>query len=181
MPVVQLALALAQFAPSIMKFFGAGQASAEVAQKVVDIAGAVTGSQDPAEILAKFRADAEAAQKFRVAVLEADTDLEKAFLADRAGARERDIEVRKLTGGVNTRANLMILGDVVGLLACLGVLLFFRKDIPGEAVGIIATVAGVFAACLRDAHQFEFGSSRGSKDKDDLFAQQVKKALGGGG
>ena len=38
-------------------------------------------------------------------------------------------------------------------------------------VGIISTVAGIFGACLRDAFQFEFGSSRGSRDKDELLAQ----------
>jgi hypothetical protein len=55
------------------------------------------------------------------------------------------------------------------------VLVFFRKDIPGEAVGIISTVAGIFGACLRDAYQFEFGSSRGSKEKDALIAEQLNK------
>lgn len=169
MPVVQLALALAQFAPHIMRYFGAGEASTAVAQKVVDVAAGVAGTKDPAEILAKFKADAELAQKFQLELLHVDEELEKMYLADRQDARARDIEVRKLNAGKNDRADAMILGAVVGLITCLAVLVFFRKDIPGEAVGIISTIAGIFGACLRDAFQFEFGSSRGSKAKDDAL------------
>jgi hypothetical protein len=69
----------------------------------------------------------------------------------------------------------MVAAAAVGLISCLLVLVFFRKDIPGEAVGIISTVAGIFGACLRDAYQFEFGSSRGSKEKDALIAEQLNK------
>lgn len=177
MPIVQLALALAQFAPQIMRYLGAGEASAAVAGKVVDIASSVTGAKDPQEILAKLRANAELAQQFQLALLAADTDLEKLFLADRQDARGRDVEVRKLTGGKNTRADLMVLLAVVGIIACLAVLSLYRKDIPGEVVGILGTVIGIFGACLRDAYQFEFGSSRGSKAKDEQNASLMADLL----
>lgn len=159
-------MGLAQFAPSILRFFGAGEKSAAVAEKVVGIAQSITGTQSPDSALEAIRQDPQLALQFQTAVLAQDEELEKAFLADRQGARERDVEVRKLTGGSNTRADVMILGAVIGLLACMGTLVFFRTEIPGEVVGIVATIAGIFGACLRDAFQFEFGSSRGSKDKD---------------
>lgn len=159
-------MGLAQFAPSILRFFGAGEKSAGVAEKVVGIAQSITGTTSPDTALDAIRQDPQLALQFQTAVLAQDEELEKAFLADRQGARERDVEVRKLTGGSNTRADVMILGAVAGLLACLGTLVFFRQQIPGEVVGIVATIAGIFGACLRDAFQFEFGSSRGSKDKD---------------
>lgn len=176
LPLIPLALSLAQFAPQIMRYLGAGEASAVVAEKVVSIAQTVTGTHSPEEALAKIRADAEFAHKFQMAVLAADTELEKAYLADRGDARARDIEVRKLTGGKNARADAMVIGATIGLISCLMVLVFFRKEIPGEAVGIISTIAGIFGACLRDAFQFEFGSSRGSKEKDELLAQQISGA-----
>lgn len=168
-PLIPIALALAQFAPSIMRYFGAGEASAAVAQKVVDIAAGVTGTGDPAQILERLKANAELAHQFNLAVLAADTELEKLFLADRQDARRRDIEVRKLSGGKNKRADLMIICDWLGLVACLVVLAFFRKDIPGEVVALLSTIASIFGLCLRDAHQFEFGSSRGSRDKDEML------------
>ncbi|HJW23791.1 MAG TPA: hypothetical protein VJ576_02745 [Rhodocyclaceae bacterium] len=169
-PVVTTALALAQFAPSILRFFGVGEKPVAVAEKVVDIAKAVTGQATGPEALEAMRQSAGMAHEFQMAVLKADTDLEQAYLADRGDARARDIEVRKLTGGSNLRADVMVAAAAVGLVCCLAVLVFFRKEIPGEAVGIISTIAGIFGACLRDAFQFEFGSSRGSRDKDALIA-----------
>lgn len=173
MEPISIALALAQFAPSIMKYLGAGASSVDTAQKVVDIAQNLTGAADPAEALAAIRANAELAQAFNLAVLAADTDLEKAYLADRQSARARDIAYVS-AGRTNKRADLMVLFDVIGLIACLVVLSVFRKEIPGEVVGLLSTIAGIFGLCLRDAHQFEFGSSRGSRDKDDLLAGMQK-------
>lgn len=164
------ALALAQFAPSILRFFGAGESSAAVAQKVVEIAAGVTGTSDPASMVEQLRANAELQHRFNLAVLAADTDLEKTFLADRQDARRRDVDVRKLNAGKNKRADLMVVCDWLGLIACLVVLTLFRKEIPGEVVALLSTIASLFGLCLRDAHQFEFGSSRGSRDKDEMLA-----------
>lgn len=169
-----IVLALAQFAPSIMRFFGVGDKPVAVAEQVIDIAKVVTGAKSPQEALDALRANAELQQKFNLAVLAADTELEKAYLSDRADARNRDIEVRKVSGGSNTRADVMVVGAVLGLIACLAVLCAFRKEIPGEAVGIVSTIAGIFGACLRDAYQFEFGSSRSSRDKDNTIANLSK-------
>lgn len=164
-----IAMALAQFAPSILRFFGAGEKPVAVAEKVVGIAQAVTGAATPQEALDRLRQNAELAQQFNLAVLAADAELEKAALADRDSARKRDVEIRKLAGGENRRADFMVAAAAIGLVACLLALIFFRKEIPGEAVGIISTVAGIFGACLKDAYAFEFGSSRGSKDKDAII------------
>lgn len=73
----------------------------------------------------------------------------------------------------DTRANVLVIGAVVVLVASLGVLTAWRKEIPGEVVGVIGTIAGIAGACLRDAFQFEFGSSRGSREKDALLAQRA--------
>lgn len=166
LPLIQAAIGLAQFAPSIMRFFGAGQKSAAVAEKVAGIAQTITGMGTPDAALEAIRQNPELALQFKRAVLDQEEELEKAYLLDRQDARSRDVELRKLTGGSNIRADIMIVGAVIGMLACLGTLVFFRKEIPGEVVGIVSTIAGLFGACLRDAFQFEFGSSRGSKDKD---------------
>lgn len=176
MPVVQVALALAQFAPQLMRFFGAGEPSVAVAEKVVGLAQSVTGAPTPEAALEAMRANAEFQRAFAMRTLEVDAELERAYLADRADARAHDVEVRKLSGGSNTRADLMILGAVAGLISCLAVLVFFRGDIPGEVVGIVSTIAGLFGACLRDAFQFEFGSSRNNRDKDVAIQQLTAAA-----
>ena len=169
MDPMTIALGLLQFAPSLLRYFGAGEKPAAVADKVVEIARTVTGAATGPEALEAIRANAAQAAAFQQAVLEADTTLEQAYLADRRDARARDVALHQ-AGFHNTRADLMVLFDVIGLIACLLVLSVFRKEIPGEVVSLLSTIAGIFGLCLRDAHQFEFGSSRGSKEKDALLA-----------
>ena len=90
-------------------------------------------------------------------------------MADRQSARERDIAIAQ-AGRRNVRADVMVLSAAVGLVACLWTLTSYAGKIPGEAVGIISTIAGIFGSCLKDAYTFEFGSSRGSREKDSLAA-----------
>ena len=109
-------------------------------------------------------------------------ELDRDYLKDRQDARQRDIEIKR-SGGTNSRANWMIAGDVVGLLACLGAMIYTTwlgvQGVMGGADtnpvimalnGPLGMLTNQFAVGLRDAHQFEFGSSRGSKDKDQLAA-----------
>lgn len=95
---------------------------------------------------------------------------------DRADARARDISMLQ-AGRANVRANWMIVLDVVGLLAGLGAMMalgWYKARYPdaisegvfGALLAQLATITSFFGLGLRDAHQFEFGSSRGSRDKD---------------
>lgn len=167
MEPISLALGLAQLAPSLLRYFGAGEKSAAIAEKVVGIAQTVTGAPSGEAALAALQADPKLAQEFNLAVLAADTELEHAYLADRKDARARDVALH-LAGYNNRRADLMVIADVIGLIACLVVLAVYRTSIPAEVATLLTTIASLFGLCLRDAHQFEFGSSRGSKDKDVL-------------
>ena len=174
MDPITIGLALAsQFAPSIVKYFTNSDTAATVAGQVVDIAKTVTGKDTPEAAQAAIQADPALAIQFQTAVMANETDLVKAMLADVQSARSRDVELAK-AGRRNVRADVMVLLDVVGLISCLVVLCFFRDRIPGEAVGLISTVAATFGLCLRDAHQFEFGSSRSSQVKDQSIANLTK-------
>lgn len=171
-PLLPIVLGLAQFAPSLMRFFGAGETSTAVAEQVAGIAQSVSGAKTPEEALAAIQRSTDLQAQFQLAVLAADAELEKAFLYDRQDARRRDVALAQ-AGVHNTRANAMVLLDAVGLIVCLVVLIFFRADMPGEVVGVITSIASIFGLCLRDAHQFEFGSTRGSREKDGLIAGLV--------
>ena len=48
-------------------------------------------------------------------------------------------------------------------------------------ITLVTTVASIFGLCLRDAHQFEFGSSRGSRDKDVLLSLPPAAPASGSG
>jgi len=141
------------------------------------IVASALGTEDtPEAVHAALRADPQALAKVREAELTHKTELERLklregemYLADMQSARSRDVELRA-AGYRNVRADWMIGAAGLILIACLGTLIFLRADLPGEAVGIISTIAGIAGACLKDAFQFEFGSSRGSKNKDQTLS-----------
>lgn len=170
MDPITIAMGLAQFAPAIVKWLTGSDKAEAAAGKVVEIAQVVTGTSSGPEALEALRADAAAQLQFRQAVMAQEADLDKALLLDRQDARARDVRLAE-AGYRNKRADVMVALDVLGLIACLLVLVVFQGQLPGEVVGIVSTVAGIFGACLRDAHQFEFGSSRSSRDKDELLAR----------
>lgn len=173
-PLIPIAMQLAQFAPGIVKLLSGSDKAGEVAGKVIDIARAVTGIDDPQTVLTTIQMDPAKAAEFQLAFGAQQNDMERAYLGDRADARSRDIEVRKLSGGQNVRADLAVLAVVVGLIACLGVMCLYRDKMPGEVVGILSTIAGIFGACLKDYFAFEFGSSRSSREKDEAITNLSK-------
>jgi hypothetical protein len=73
--------------------------------------------------------------------------------------------------GVRARG-VMIICDFTGLVFCLAALVILAWD--GKLDAACATALGGFAMQfglgLRDAHTFEFGSSRGSRSKDEALA-----------
>lgn len=166
MDPISVALGLAQFAPSIMRFFGAGEKSTAVAEKVVGIAKGITGAATPEEALERMRADAKLANEFMLATLAADAELEKAALQDRQNARARDVEIRRISG-YNWRADILIIGCVAAL--CYIVNKIAAETVKTEVLAIFNMALGALLKMLGDVFSFEFGSSRGSKEKDALL------------
>ena len=172
-PVIAAALGLAGFAPIIARWLGGEQAH-DVASKVVDIAQKVTGTMDPVEAIRRLEDNTEMVSEFQKAVIQVEAEIELAFLKDRQNARLRDVALVN-AGRSNVRADVMVVAAATGLILCLGSLAYFSTELPGEAVGIISTIAGIFGACLKDAYTFEFGSSRGSKEKDNTVAAMMER------
>lgn len=170
MDPITIGMALSQFAPSLIKLFSGSDRAAEVAEKVVDVAKAVTGAQTGEAALEEIKANPDKLLEFREAIASKQADLEKAYLADIADARRRDTAFIQ-SGQRNMRADIMVGVDAIGLIVCLVVLAVYRQQLSGEVIALISTIASIFGLCLRDAHQFEFGSSRGSRDKDELISK----------
>lgn len=74
------------------------------------------------------------------------------FIWHAVSARE---ESRLLS--LNHCADWVLVFDVSGLVARPVVLSIFRKELPGEAIGLLSIIDRIFGLCLRDAHPFEFG------------------------
>ena len=172
-PVIAAALGLASFAPIIARWLGGEQAT-EVAGKVVDIAQKVTGTLDPLEAIKRLQDDTDMVSEFQKAIIQVEAEIELAVMKDRQEARLRDVALIN-AGRSNVRADVMVLAAAIGLILCLASLAYFSDALPGEAVGIISTIAGIFGACLKDAYSFEFGSSRGSKDKDSAVVAMMER------
>lgn len=166
-----------------MKWITGSDKAAEAAGKVVEIAEQVTGRTGPDAIEA-LKADPALVLQFRQSIMANEADLDKAYLADRQDARKRDVALAQL-GRPNTRANWMVfmaaVGTVGGFVA-MGVLGYLKAKyadalndgVFGALLAQLSTVTAYFGLCLRDAFQFEFGSSRGSRDKDDAMVAAFK-------
>lgn len=174
---VKTAVRLAgRFAPGLVRRI-AGDRAGDVAEHVVDLARRVTGQNDPAAIQAELEANAEAAAEFMRQAAEYEHELELAYLADVADARDRDIELARL-GRDNRRADVLAWAAIAGLIAVL-VLLFFRDVPDGPARDVILLLGGALIAIVKDVYAFEFGSSRGSKNKDALLSAARPRLPGG--
>lgn len=161
---------LVQAAPAIARWLG-GDKAGDVADKVVGIAETVTGKKG-ADAVTAIQADPALALEFEKAVMAQETALEALFQEGVKDARRRDVEVRKLTGGTNWRADVLAVGALVGLIGLIWTLLFV--NIPaGPARDVLLVLSGALVAIVKDVYQFEFGSSRGSKAKDASMAARL--------
>ena len=167
-PFNQAALVLAEMVPSIAKWFVSEKGATSnrmLASQIVDVAKKVTGASRAEDAVSLLQKDTGLLLQFQHSIAKLEHDLERSFIQDRMQARTRDAALIK-SGYTNTRADVMVFAAAVGLVGCLSCLGFYQGHLAGEAVGIISTIAGIFGACLKDAYAFEFGSSRGSKNKD---------------
>jgi hypothetical protein len=167
-PILAFAHALTEFVPLVARWLG-GEEGEKTAHKVVGVAESLTGEKDPLRILQTLKADAKLVAEFQQVILKMDHELDLAQHKDRESARLRDIALAQ-AGRSNLRADIMVLSAALGLISCLVTITLYRTSLPGEAVGIISTIAGIFGSCLKDAYAFEFGSSRGSKMKDSKLS-----------
>ncbi|AOJ10331.1 hypothetical protein [Burkholderia mayonis] len=165
MPIIPIAMALAQFAPMIAGWLG-GSSAANVAQKVVGVAQAVTGTSAPDAALAAIQADPSLAMQFQTKIVESQVemaqiaaDVTKAELA----ADTADTEAVNQTMQVEAKADHWptyswrpFVGFCFGLLgllsgmtvggAYIGVMAFHANpSILGQLPGMLGSEAAVMA------------------------------------
>ncbi|MBN9565446.1 MAG: hypothetical protein J0G29_05065 [Alphaproteobacteria bacterium] len=165
-------LALVGLFPSISKLIKDNNPA--TIEKIISVAKHVTNSQTTEGIVRILNQDPMAREKFEQSLAQIEKEVDEILAKDRDSARKRDIAMLR-HGVYNMRADIMVVCAALGLAACLFSLVLYQTSMPGEAIGIISTIAGIFGACLKDAYAFEFGSSRGSKNKDEQVALILKK------
>lgn len=180
--LIPIALEIAKrAAPGLVKTLTGSDRAADVAGKLVGLAQEVTGTATPDAALDKL-ADPNMVMRLRQRTLELETEETKAYLEDRQDARKMETRMAEL-GLHSGRKDVMIFIDAAGLILSLVSLVgigYMKANYPdaisdavfGALMTQLTTFASYFGLCLRDAHQFEFGSSRGSERKD-IMAKQV--------
>lgn len=162
------AVELAKFAgPRIGRWLG-GEAGEEVAHRtakaVTGTARAITGVDDVDEAKRRIQMDPELQARFEVEMADREYELERAYLADRQDARKRDVALRT-AGYTSIRADVLALIAIVGLVGLVWMMVFV--EIPaGPGRDILLMLSGALVSVVKDVYAFEFGSSRGSKEKD---------------
>ena len=173
MAPIAIAMALAQFAPSLMRFFNVGDKSVQVAESVVNIASQVTGASSGEEALAILENNADKRYQFKIRIMENDTLLEQMYLDDTKDARKRDSNFT-LKGMRNYRADAMFVLAVI-VIAWLVWIIWKSPELPEYTKGIFTLVLGRFTGYLDNIYNFEFGTTRGSKNKDDTINKLSEK------
>lgn len=173
MPIALL-LQLASAVPFLAKYLGAPDAAQKIADKVGAVVGTLTGAANPEEAVKSILASEELKQKFALACNEQMQHWDAIFLADVQDARKRDTELRK-SGQRNYRAETMYI-LAVGVICGLGYLVWTTPGISEYVKGVSTLVLGRFLGYLDNIYNFEFGTTRTSRDKDETIKQLSKES-----
>jgi len=176
MPILPAVLALAQFAPSILRFLGVGESGApkSVLDKIEEVATSVSGAGSIEEAVTIFASSQEKAYEFKIMMIANDLEMEKLYLADVNSARIRDTAF--ITNGkYNHRANIMFI-LAFAIVAWLFYIVWSDPNINEFAKGVVTLILGRFLGYLDAIYNFEFGSTRSSKEKDATINHLSEKS-----
>ena len=182
-----LAPLISAVAPSLLTRLGAGALAAPVAAAVREMTGhdpATPEGRDAA--LAAIAADPKAAAELRARLAELALAEAEAHLADRADARARDVALAE-AGRETRRADVMLVAAFSAVIGIAGVMFLLSLNATAEnsalvntLVGFLTGIGGMFARNIGTAFDFEFGSSRSSREKDGRLAGLAADGRPGG-
>ena len=163
---------------------GAGSAVGTLAGNLIKkYFGTVT---DDSEKLAEIvQQDPQAAAKLMLAEYEfklefkkLDLEEQKAFLADVQGARQREVEITKVTG---KRDALQFCLAIFGVSAPVFLIIYLIKwgmpTMSAEMAFLVGGFIGIIIGEYKTIFGYFFGSSRGSAEKTNLLQDELKKKI----
>lgn len=107
--------------------------------------------------------------------LQEETKQQAAVLTDKQSARVRDQQFITL-GKTNVRADLMLVGAYGAIIVIVIVLVTGHIDASSAVFALLLMLATKFAGNIGTAFDFEYGSSRGSVEKNAVIATQASDA-----
>jgi hypothetical protein len=170
MDPLSLGIALANFAPSLIRLFTGSGKAADVAGHVIGIARTVTGADTGEAALEAIKADPNKLLEFRLAVAAQQVDLEKAYLADLADARAMQTAALEQDDLFSKRfIYYFAIGWSLFTMAYFFAITFVQ--LPPEGQRVADTILGVLiGTVLVGIFHFLYGSTQGSKVKDATIA-----------
>ena len=140
-----------------------------------DAIAAAVSSATPEQLLALKAADHEFQLKMREWGYKETTELNAQSYADTANARARDVSLITVTGKTNMRASVMLATTMLALAAMVVVMLFKDIDANTAVGGVLLLLIGKFSNAWDTAFQFEFGTNRTNKAKDETIKTLSEK------
>lgn len=170
-------------APALLSHLvGGGTKGARVGAAVAEAVRGIAGA-DPATpegrdaALAALAADPARMAELKTRLAELALAESEALLADRADARARDVALVEATGRTSRRADVMLVAAFGAVVAIAAVMLLLSRSATAEnsalvntLIGFLTGIGGMFARNIGTAFDFEFGSSRSSREKDGRIA-----------
>jgi len=173
-PLIPIAIELAsQFAPGIIKAITGSDKAADVAGKVVEVAQAVTGTDNPTAAAEVLKADPAKLLEFQQHMADIELESEKQRYADIANARAMQIAALGQDDTFSKRFVYMF-ASAWSLFAMVyfAAVTFIPLSAGGQRVAdtilgvLITSVIGVMFA-------YFYGSTKGSAEKTRLLAQSA--------
>lgn len=171
-PLIPIAMQLAQFAPSIIKLLSGSDKAEEVAGKVVEVAQAMTGTSTPQAAVAAMQADPQKMLDFQLAVSAQQMEWERMYLVDVQSARSLQISALTQEDKFSKRFvyYFAMAWSLFAMVYFTAVTFIEINTEGGQRVAdtilgvlISSVVGGIFA--------FFYGSTKGSEAKSALLAQ----------
>lgn len=107
-------------------------------------------------------------------LIEAAAKADERELRDIADARARDAEIVKATGERNKRADAMIGGAAVCLVVLM-VIVVWNSDFDDFQKSTLSLILGRALGYIDQVFQFEFGTTRTSKKKDESIERLTRR------
>lgn len=173
-PLIPIAMQLAQFAPGIIKLLTGSDKAEEVAGKVVDVAKAITGTSDGPAAVAAIQADPQKMLDFQLAFGAQQMEWERMYLADVQNARSMQIAALTQEDKFSKRF-VYYFAMAWSLFAMTYFTAVTFIDITTEGGQRVAdTILGVLiSSVVGGIFAFFYGSTKGSEAKSALLAHST--------
>lgn len=175
MEPLTIALALAEYAPQLIKWVTGNDKAEKVATIAVDVAKKVSGATSGEGALELIKADPKLAAEFADKIAEREADLEKAYLADMDSARRMQIEALKQDDLFSKRF-VYYFATVWSAFAMLYFTFVTFGTVSQSGQRMADTILGVLiGTVITGFFNFFYGSSARSREKDETIKHLSKQ------